>query len=510
MRDQFAYHAQAQGLVLRVVPCSLAIRTDPRLLEQMIRNLLSNALKYTPHGKVLLGCRRRADHVRIEVWDTGVGIPPDELQAIFEEYHQVDNPARERGRGLGLGLSIVQRLGDLLGHRVRVQSNPGRGSVFAVEVPRSAELFHQPPNTRAPAAYAGPMDRQQTRPALLAVEDDQELRELLAVVLRQAGYDVTTAANGLAALDLITHQNLRPRIILADYNLPGEMDGLHLTARIRDRLGHEIPAIILTGDISAGTLRDVERQNCARMNKPVRIADLTRLIERLLMRADSFVRTPPNAGATPRGQSATPTVFVVDDDPQLRITMRDVLAANGWLVEEFATCEAFLAADRSASPACLLVDAYLPGMSGMELLRHLHTAGDRLPAIMITGNSDVAVAVQAMKSGASDFIEKPIGRGDLIASIERALERAKDSGRLFAERQAAAKHIAGLSARQRQVMDLVLAGHPSKNIAADLGISQRTVENHRASIMRRTGAKSLPALARLALAAASADGDQNR
>jgi len=508
MRDQFAYHAQAQGLALRVVPCSLAIRTDPRLLEQMVRNLISNALKYTQHGKVLLGCRRHGEHVRIEVWDTGVGIPPGELQAIFEEYHQVDNPARERGHGLGLGLSIVQRLGNLLGHRVLVESNPGRGSVFGIEVPLSPQSFTQPPATMEAVKPLEPLIASEARPIVLAVEDDQEVRELLALVLRQAGYEVTTAADGLAALDLIAHQNLRPRIILADYNLPGEMDGLHLTARIRDRLGHEIPAIILTGDISAGTLRDVELQNCARLNKPVRIAELTGLIDRLLARADSIVRTRPHAGAASPREATTPTIYVVDDDRQLRITMRDVLAANGWRVEEFATCEAFLAADRSASPACLLIDAYLPGMSGMALLRHLNTTGDHVPAIMITGNSDVAVAVQAMKSGASDFIEKPIGRGDLIASIERALEHAKDNGRLFAERKSAATRIAGLSARQREVMHLVLAGYPSKNIAADLGISQRTVENHRASIMRRTGAKSLPALARLALAAASADGDQ--
>ena len=121
---------------------------------------------------------------------------------------------------------------------------------------------------------------------------------------------------------------------------------------------------------------------------------------------------------------------------------------------------------------------------------------------MITGNSDVPMAVQAMKAGALDFIEKPIGRSELLASVERALEQSRDSSKLFAWRETAANHVAGLTSRQRQIMELVLAGHPSKNIAADLGISQRTVENHRASIMKKTGSKSLPALARLALAAA--------
>ena len=121
---------------------------------------------------------------------------------------------------------------------------------------------------------------------------------------------------------------------------------------------------------------------------------------------------------------------------------------------------------------------------------------------MMTGDSDVQIAVQAMKGGASDFVAKPIGRHDLLDSIERALEQSRDANKLVAWQKSAASQIAGLTPRQRQIMDLVLAGHPSKNIAADLGISQRTVENHRAEIMTRTGAKSLPALARLALAAA--------
>lgn len=196
-------------------------------------------------------------------------------------------------------------------------------------------------------------------------------------------------------------------------------------------------------------------------------------------------------------------IFVVDDDGNVRNSIRNVLEGDGRTVEDFASCDAFLEAYRPGREACLFVDAYLPGMSGLELLKRLHDAGHRLPAIMITGDSDVQIAVQAMKAGASDFIEKPIGRSELLNIVARALEQSRDSNKLSAWEESAANHIAGLTPRQRQVMDLVLAGHPSKNIAADLGISQRTVENHRASIMTRTGAKSLPALARLALAAAS-------
>jgi two-component system CheB/CheR fusion protein len=141
-------------------------------------------------------------------------------------------------------------------------------------------------------------------------------------------------------------------------------------------------------------------------------------------------------------------------------------------------------------------------MNGLELLRWLGHSGHRLPAIMITGNSDVPMAVQAMKAGAWDFIEKPIGHRELLLSVENALEKSRNSSDLLASQENAASAIAGLTPRQRQIMELVLAGHPSKNISADLGISQRTVENHRASIMEKTGSKSLPALARLAFAAA--------
>jgi two-component system CheB/CheR fusion protein len=135
------------------------------------------------------------------------------------------------------------------------------------------------------------------------------------------------------------------------------------------------------------------------------------------------------------------------------------------------------------------------------LLQRLNDDGHGIPAVMITGNADVTMAVQAMKAGASDFIEKPVSRDELLACVERALEHSQDASKLIAWREAAANHLEGLTQRQKQIMEMVLAGHPSKNIAADLGISQRTVENHRAAIMKRTGVKSLPALARLAVAA---------
>ena len=496
LRDEFACHAQARGIAFRVVPCGLSIRSDPRLLEQIMRNLLDNAIKYTKRGKILLGCRRRADRLSIEVWDTGIGIPSQELEAIFEEYHQLDNSARERGRGLGLGLSIVQRLGDLLGHQVHVRSRRGKGSVFAIEVMRSASGMASP--QRGMDETIAPDVRHSGE--ILIVEDDPDVCELLKLVLKHEGHHVVTAANGVAALELMGRGALRTELILADYNLPDGMNGLQLAARLRDKFRREIPVIILTGDISTGTLRDIAAQNYVHLNKPVKLAELTHLVQSLLPARHPHTASPEAEAEAEAGGQGAPIIFVVDDDRHVREALRVVLEDDGRTVEDYATCEAFLEAFHPGRDACLLIDAYLPGMSGLELLRQLRQAGHELPSIMITGHSDVRMAVHAMQAGALDFIEKPVGRDELLGGIERALEQSRDANKLHAWHEAAANRVADLTPRQRQIMQMVLAGHPSKNIAVDLGVSQRTVENHRAAIMKKTGSKSLPALARLVMA----------
>ncbi len=502
MRDEFGYHAQAKGLVMRVVPCSQFIHSDPHLLEQMVRNLLSNALKYTNQGKVLLGCRRHGDVLDIEVGDTGIGIPTGEIEAIFEEYHQIDNDARERSRGLGLGLSIVQRLGNMLDHRVSVRSLLGSGSLFRIEVKlapdgaASAQL-HPARETESvahePARGAG---------SILVVEDNSEVRELLELLLKHEDYHVASAPDGVAALALVKREAFRPDLIIADYNLPNGMNGLDVVATLRKDQQTEIPVIILTGDISTATLRKIALRNCVQLNKPMKPNELKQVINRFLQKRDLTVLPLLAHPISADGVARSAVIFIVDDDSNIRDGMRAIFEAEGKTVEDYASSEEFLAAYRPGREACLLIDAYLPGMSGLELLKQLNDIGRALPSIMITGNSDVPMAVEAMKAGAIDFLEKPISRGELLTGVERALEHSRDATKQSNWHESAAKQIDRLTARERQVMDMVLAGQPSKNIALDLGISQRTVENHRAAIMKKTGAKSLPALARLALAAA--------
>jgi two-component system CheB/CheR fusion protein len=497
LQDEFAYPAAAQGLALRSVASGLRVTSDPRLLEQILRNLIANALKYTKKGRVLIGCRRRAGAVSIEIWDTGIGIADEQLLAIFDEYHQIDNAARERSRGLGLGLSIVRRLAKLLGHHITVRSWPGKGSVFSVEIEMPIRDVTPVDDADRDAVEAEP-GAEKHLGAVLVVEDDPDLRELLESTLIEEGHFTLSAHDSVAAMALLAG-GARPDLLLADFNLPNGLNGLQLASLVRTKLARNIPAIILTGDISSTTLHDIMMKNCLALSKPAKLDDVTGAIQRLIQAEPAAKPSPLKSSL-----SETPVIFVVDDDDLLRASIRALLEDEGHVVVDFATCEAFLAAVHPGQPGCLLIDSYLPGMKGLELLQHLRDADYHLPTIMITGRSDVPTAVRAMKSGVSDFLDKPFDRDELLSSIDRALEQSRGDTKLGAWQNDAVSRIAGLTARQRQIMDMVLAGLPNKNIATDLAISQRTVEHHRAAIMEKTGSKSLPALARLALFASQA------
>ena len=445
LRGEFTYHAEAKSIQLRVVPCGQSVRSDPKLLEQMIRNLLSNAIKYTSQGGVLLGCRRHGDKLALEVWDTGIGIQDTNLAAIFEEYYQIGNEARQRSLGLGLGLSIVKRLADLLGHPVRVLSRFGHGSGFSIQLPRVVSA-----DAASPIAVREERAGSHTTLRTLVVEDDPDLAEMLGELLRSQGHQVTIAPDGTGALACVARS--MPDLVVADYNLPDGPDGLELAAAIRAVAGRQLAVIILTGDISNATSRAVARAGCTLLSKPVGLHELQRAIASVSKPADT----------------SQPMIFVVDDDDDVRGAIMEILQTEGRIVAGFPSSEAFLRAFRPGAAGCLLVDAALPGMSGIELLEHLRAEGHNLPAIVITGQSDVPMAIRAMKAGASDFIEKPVDRPSLLTSVARALERSGDAVKLAAWHDAAAGQVAGLTPRQREIMTLVLAGHPSKNIAADL------------------------------------------
>ncbi|MEQ8348104.1 MAG: chemotaxis protein CheB [Sneathiellaceae bacterium] len=501
LQDAFAYQASTHGTTLRVVPCSLPIHTDPRLLEHILRNLVSNALNYAQGGTVLLGCRRHARKVVIQVWDTGPGIPEAQHDAIFKAYHQLDDPSRLQNQGLGLGLSIARQLADVLGHPLGVQSRLGKGSVFSVEVDRASGP--------APVATPGEPDTQTRRPGprparpgtIVVVEDDAQMRALIELQLTGEGHGVISAPDGRTALQLVAEDTRPLDLALVNYNLPHGVNGLMVVSRLRKMLNRQLPAVVLTGHISAGTIHEIRAQDCEVLTKPVTGAELSDAIHYLL--ADALP-VGGNEGAHDDGMITPPqsaVVYIIDDDPGICAALRELLEGNGWTVKDFQTSEAFLESYRPATEGCLLVDAYLPGISGIQLLRRLREAGDQLPAIVITGKSDVTTAVEAMKAGAIDFVTKPVSGPRLLAEVERALERARRTTQDSSFAAEAAKLTAVLTPRQRQILERVSAGASSKTIADEMKISVRTVENHRAAIIKKTGIKSVAKLARLAFAA---------
>lgn len=492
---EFSYHAHAKSLELRMAPSSAVIRTDRRLFEQMIRNLLSNAIRYTDAGRILIGCRKRNGRLRIEIWDTGIGISEADLPDVFGEYHKVSTDDRIASEGIGLGLSIVQRLADLLGHRIHVRSSPGRGSMFSIEVDLAE------PDRGAALSSKGVRPSPPGQPTeivagrILIAEDEPDLRQLLDILLKQSGHRVDTAATLDEAMAIASREGMYPDLLIADYNLPNDRTGIEL-AHLLKQQNSSLPVIVLTGDISASTRSLIDREGFTQMNKPVSAESLELQVQAMLL---------PPVPAHPTPATGKAQVVIVDDDLSFCETLCLLLQADGVQATSFPSGEAFLAQlDTLVSadePICILIDAYLGGISGFDVLDALQHAGSSTVAIMITGNGDVRMSVQAMKAGALDFIEKPIDMPGLRAAIDRALAMGRDAAAGQELKQEAAKRFATLTSREREVLDRVLAGQPNKNIAADLGISQRTVESHRASVMVKSGCKSLPALVRLAFTA---------
>jgi FixJ family two-component response regulator len=200
-----------------------------------------------------------------------------------------------------------------------------------------------------------------------------------------------------------------------------------------------------------------------------------------------------------------PTICLIEDDPALREDGRDLFESAGWTVLDYFSAEAFLAAPRPVGDVCLVIDVMLPGMDGLSLLETIRAKGCTVPAIMLTGLGDAATAVAALKAGAADFIEKPAPRAALITSVADAMKAAKDVRDRTRLRDQAKARLNALSPRETDVLTMMLEGEPNKNIAADLAISQRTVEGHRARLMRKCGVKSLPALVQLVLLAKQTD-----
>ena len=277
IETSYAPILQSKGLALRIErPPPVSVRTDRVLLGRMVRNLVENAVKYTERGGVQIGCRVHGGTVRIEVSDTGIGIPTDQLTQIFAEFHQVNNPERDRARGLGLGLAIVQRLSAILDHPVEVRSQPGRGSVFAIEVPLDEAPAEPPQPAPAPTEAAG-----NARLALL-VDDDAIVLLGLRDMFREWGYDVLIAGSTDQAVERVQEAGRFPDVMLVDYRLREGRVGTEAVLRIRAMAGRAIPAMILTGESGPECEEDARAHGLKVIRKPVTPRHLRRVLDRAI------------------------------------------------------------------------------------------------------------------------------------------------------------------------------------------------------------------------------------
>lgn len=269
---EFAGEAEAKGLELLVTSGADVVRTDSTLLEQVLQNLLANAIRYTQQGRVHLRCISEADHVRIEVLDTGSGIPSEELEAIFDEFYRVPQTSAQPAGGLGLGLSIVRRLADLLEHPLLVESTPGAGSCFAVRVPKG-----DPSAVAGMAAKPAEEETAASGALILIVDDDEEVAAATSLLLEIVGYRTLTAADAVSARERLA--GTVPQAVICDFHLRRGETGVDAIRGIRAAARSQVPAILVTGDTSGSVAEHLEGlEGCRLLSKPVDTDELLRLL----------------------------------------------------------------------------------------------------------------------------------------------------------------------------------------------------------------------------------------
>ena len=270
LRAEHVSQAKAKGLELRtVIPADLKIVTDRTLFERILRNLLSNALRYTESGKILLGCRRSSDHIRVQVMDTGRGIPESEVKSIFQDFYQIGNVGRSRHQGLGLGLSIVGRLVELLDLRISVESKEGKGTAFTLEIP-----FTEPSvDGEIKALY---VEAKETLPGrlILTIDDDPEVLAGLKELIGAWGHEVVSVPDGKSALGAFEGKTRLPDLIIADWRLADGESGDQVISQFKGRFGKNVAAVLLTGDTAPERLAEADRNGLRLLHKPIKPEDL--------------------------------------------------------------------------------------------------------------------------------------------------------------------------------------------------------------------------------------------
>ena len=277
------YHqiAGSEGLRLDFVPCSALVRSDIQLLARILRNLLSNAIRYTCEGRILLGCRRHRQSLSIEVWDTGMGIAEDKLVEIFQEFKRGDVSQRKQDRGLGLGLAIVDKIAGMLGHRIRVSSTPGKGSMFAIEVP----LTSRAPRSRLEPALPDVLIERLSGARVWVLDNDAAICAGMRTLLEAWGCVVVTALSAEDLARQVDNYHADADLLIADYHLDDGRNGVDAVAQINARRSSPLPALMITANYSNELKLQLRELGHTLMHKPVRPMKLKTAMSHLLERA---------------------------------------------------------------------------------------------------------------------------------------------------------------------------------------------------------------------------------
>lgn len=276
---EFNVLCEQKGLSLSYIPCGVTVYSDQQHLRRIVQNFLANAMRYTPKGKVVLGCRRKGDHIEIQVWDSGIGIDPQKLTEVFEEFKRLDHPATQDIKGLGLGLAIAERTAKLLNHKLKVSSWQGKGSVFSIAVPLGdAEKVVVPisnPNLQMTGTS------QLANMTIICIDNEASILMGMEQLLSGWGCSVITALNVSEALQKLVTLDARPSVILADYHLDQDQIGTTAIARIRQVYDSQIPAICITADRTEEVAKNIADEDALLLNKPLKPAALRATLNRL-------------------------------------------------------------------------------------------------------------------------------------------------------------------------------------------------------------------------------------
>ncbi len=274
LEREFEPQADAKGIAYRSRETDLVVQSDPILLERILRNLVSNAIRYTGEGGVLVACRKRGDQAMLEVWDTGIGIAPEHRQEIFREFHQLGNPERDQRKGLGLGLAIVEGLAHTLGHRLTLASTLHRGSVFRIALPIA------PLSAPVKQLASEHGDIQLFNLRVLVIDDDETVRQGMLHLLRDWGCECVATESIEEALALA--RSHAPDLVISDYRLRERRTGLEAIAALRELLGDTLPALLITGDTEPNRSSEAQADGISMLHKPVSSSQLYRAFVTIL------------------------------------------------------------------------------------------------------------------------------------------------------------------------------------------------------------------------------------